>query len=135
MKTIKIIDLLNKIANGEEVPKKIRYKNKIFEHWDNGNIQDYWHKGNNSLFDDFIDCSRYTDLNDKVEILDEEDEEDEFKELNKAEYQYSVCPPYKNDEEIIRIMNNNFECHQKAIRDIINNQKKIIERLNEKGNI
>ena len=28
---MKIIDLLNKIANGEEVPKKIKYKNKIYE--------------------------------------------------------------------------------------------------------
>lgn len=28
---IRIIDLLNKIANGEEVPKKIKYKNKIYE--------------------------------------------------------------------------------------------------------
>ena len=29
MKTIKIIDLLNKIANGEEVPKKIKYQGDI----------------------------------------------------------------------------------------------------------
>ena len=30
MKTIKVIDLLNKIANGEEVPKKIKYKTWTF---------------------------------------------------------------------------------------------------------
>ena len=35
MKTIKIIDLLNKIANGEEVPKKIKYENDIYKHIDN----------------------------------------------------------------------------------------------------
>ncbi len=28
---VKIIDLLNKIANGEEMPKKIRYRDKIWE--------------------------------------------------------------------------------------------------------
>ena len=28
---MKIIDLLNKIANGEEVPKKIKYDNEIFK--------------------------------------------------------------------------------------------------------
>lgn len=29
---MKIIDLLNKIANGEEVPKKIKYQNYIYEY-------------------------------------------------------------------------------------------------------
>ena len=28
MKKIKIIDLLNKVANGEEVPKRIKYENE-----------------------------------------------------------------------------------------------------------
>ena len=107
---MKIIDLLNKIANGEEVPKKIRYKNKIFEHWDNGNIQDYWHKGNKSLFDDFIDCSRYTDLNDEIVILDEEDE---FIDIEEIEYK-----PRKV---------------QNAINGLIKNQKKIINKLKEEG--
>ena len=27
---MRVIDLLNKIANGEEVPEKIKYRNKIF---------------------------------------------------------------------------------------------------------
>ena len=30
-KTIKIIDLLNKIANGEDVPKKIKFRDDIYE--------------------------------------------------------------------------------------------------------
>ena len=30
MNKIKIIDLLNKIANGEEVPKRIKYQNEIY---------------------------------------------------------------------------------------------------------
>ena len=30
-KTIKIIDLLNKTANGEEVPRKIKYAEKDFK--------------------------------------------------------------------------------------------------------
>ena len=29
---IKIIDLLNKIANKEQVPEKIKYENKIWEY-------------------------------------------------------------------------------------------------------
>ena len=32
-KTIKVIDLLNKIANGEEVPEKIKFNEDIFEYY------------------------------------------------------------------------------------------------------
>ena len=32
---MKVIDLLNKIANGEEVPKKVKYEDMIFE-YENG---------------------------------------------------------------------------------------------------
>ena len=38
---IKIIDLLNKISNGEEVPKKIKFMNSIWEYCKNGNTLDY----------------------------------------------------------------------------------------------
>lgn len=34
---IKIIELLVKLANGEEVPKKIKYKNEIYERYQNIN--------------------------------------------------------------------------------------------------
>ena len=37
MKTIKIIDLLNKIANGEKVPRKIKLYNNTF-YFDKNNI-------------------------------------------------------------------------------------------------
>ena len=62
-KTIKIIQLLNKIANGEEVPKKIKKK----------------HLEGNS-FEDLIDNLKYFDkdfsktLNDEVEIIEEQEE-------------------------------------------------------------
>ena len=38
-KTIKVIDLLNKIANGEDVPKKIKWRDKIWDYWEGD--QDY----------------------------------------------------------------------------------------------
>ena len=38
---MKTIDLLNKIANGEEVPKRIRYINSIWEY--NEETKDYIH--------------------------------------------------------------------------------------------
>lgn len=128
MKTIKIIDLLNKRANGEEVPKKIRiehwcYKFEWVEHLGN-----YYDK--ESDIDLTSAISMNEELNYKVYILDEEDEFEDIEELNKSDYQYSQCPSWEEKEKVITIMNNNFELHQKAIRDIIENQKKIIERLN-----
>lgn len=36
----------------------------------------------------------------------------------KERYQYSLIPPYCKDEELIGIVNRNFEQHQKAIDDL-----------------
>ena len=67
---MKIIDLLNKIANGEEVPKEIMYNNIIYN-WD---IDGYLHYGDNYHNERaFLEGYR-TDmcLNDEVEIIEEE---------------------------------------------------------------
>lgn len=68
--TITIIQLLNKIANGEEVPEKIMYNNKTFRlnqitgWYQNidviGNVEDWF-------------ISKYR-LNDEVEIIEEQEE-------------------------------------------------------------
>ena len=64
---MKVIDLLNKIANGEEVPNHIRYDG----------IDLYYNKKNNcydlimsNVIEEFYTFS-YSDLNNKVEILEE----------------------------------------------------------------
>lgn len=71
---MKIIDLLNKIANGEEVPKKVRY---------NGIIYGYNNSNKHGLrycdLEDDINttfCFLITNinsLNDEVEIIEEQD--------------------------------------------------------------
>ena len=77
---IKIIDLLNKIANGEEVPKKIKYDDEIFTlneiilENSKKNI-DYYLSGRSLLlFEDIINVHLH--LNDEVEILDDEEDKD-----------------------------------------------------------
>lgn len=70
---MKIIDLLNKIANGEEVPKKIIYQNYIYEYQhrrDTENSFNYMCNENGKYLSRryFIDNI----LNDEVEILEEE---------------------------------------------------------------
>ena len=62
---MKVIDLLNKIANGEEAPKKIKYNNETFTIREEKD--DYVSEKN--LFTD-----RYSllDLNEEVEIIEED---------------------------------------------------------------
>lgn len=78
MKTIKIIDLLNKIANREKVPEKIKYDTKEMKY--NHNKQDYlgyYSNGNGEwLFQYLFDKCRNTEhfINDKVEVIEEEKE-------------------------------------------------------------
>lgn len=61
---MKIIDLLNKIANGEEPPKKIKYNKSIYEYyWPD---KDYV-SGTHWLFDEYVIQDI---LNDEVEILE-----------------------------------------------------------------
>lgn len=68
---MKIIDLLNRIVNGEEVPKKIKYRNKIFI-YDKDN-QCYVVENYNEYYDLHMSLSNHkgTDLNYEVEILEE----------------------------------------------------------------
>ena len=72
-KKIKVIELLNKIANGEEVPKRIKYEGLIYN-WD---ITGYLHYEDSHISEKaFLEGYR-TDmcLNDEVEILEDNTEE------------------------------------------------------------
>ena len=65
---MKVIDLLNKIANGEEVPKKIKWGEFELE-WEELGFHDYKFlgTGNHLLFQGFATSV----LNDEVEIIEE----------------------------------------------------------------
>ena len=77
MKTIKIIDLLNKIANGEEVPQKIRI-GALGMYWDGSA---YWDEDGETSFCEVIGSSKYG-LNREVEIIEEEKEIEKLDENN-----------------------------------------------------
>ena len=68
---MRVIDLLNKISNGEEVPSKIKYRNKIFV-YDKDN-QCYIVENYNEYDDLLMSLSNHkgTDLNYEVEIIEE----------------------------------------------------------------
>lgn len=68
MNKIRVIDLLNKIANNEELPKKIKYKNNIYEY--DGETQNYC-SPINMIWDFLIGKDIVALLNDEVEIIEE----------------------------------------------------------------
>ena len=113
-KKIKIIDLLNKIANGEEVPKKIKYIGRDYIRTDDDDIKYYVGEVYGELLLDKVSDTH--DLRDEVEILDEEDEFEDIEEMNLD----IDCTTEWNFGEVYDIVN-----------QLINNQKKIIERLKE----
>lgn len=76
-KTIKVIDLLNMISKGEEVPEKIQWNNVIWEY--NKDEKEYYSQMTKEAF--FNDTSSVGlwlmgHLNDTVEIIEEEPEID-----------------------------------------------------------
>jgi hypothetical protein len=72
---MKVIDLLNKIANGEEVPKKICYEEYIWT-W-NG---EYYDNKKECLFEDYIDKKYVITevLTDEIELIEEDKEIEEL---------------------------------------------------------
>ena len=69
---MKVIELLNKIANGEEIPKKIKYQNYIYEYQhrrDTENCFNYMCNENGEYLSRryFIDNI----LNDEIEIIED----------------------------------------------------------------
>ena len=79
-KKIKIIDLFNKKANNEKMPKKFKYKNYIFELDD---VNEYTiDKEKQVAFTELIQFN-LNNLNDEIEILEDNTEEiEELKETN-----------------------------------------------------
>lgn len=106
---IKMIDLLNKIAKGEEIPKKVKYMNSVWEYIKDGSTQDYINYYDKCLME-FIAINK-DGLNAEVEVI-EEDKKIEFKEIEKLS-----CGPY--------------EFTKKAVNELIENQKKLIDEISK----
>lgn len=105
-KTITIYGLLGLIKDGK-APKKIKYNDAIFEIDENGAYYCNDIEKQSDWFSNELILSK-RDLENKVEILDEEDEFIEIKEINEA-----------ND-----YMEN-------RINQLIHNQKILIEKIKE----
>ena len=78
---MKVIDLLVKIANGEEVPKKIKYANCIYYLDDEWIDVCYRREDNKRIFEEFF---VFENLNDEIEIIEDTPKED--KKIEKLDY-------------------------------------------------
>mgnify|MGYP003446483281 CR=1 FL=1 len=114
---MKVIDLLNKIAKGEEVPKKIKYT--WFYEWSYDNTRDeycYMQKNGDRFDSDWLIESI---LNDEIEIL-EEVEDKEYEDIEEITDECSIWEEQANDIDYI---------FKSKINTLIRNQKYILEEI------
>lgn len=126
-KTITIYELLGLIKDGK-APKKIKYRGFIYEF---KNIQEgvgyvYQEESHNDWLANKIDIDDQIALNENIEILDNKEEFEDIEEINYRTY-YESC----SDREIIKIHSQEMVKIKDKINQLIKNQKKIIERLND----
>lgn len=118
MKTIKIIDLLNKIANKKEVPKKIRFDNiewnKVYGEKNVCYINEY----DSDFFIYFFRKNLDFTLNDEAEIIEED------KKIEKLDLQYKDITKGINFEEQILSYCDNLQYKINEIIDYINKEDK-----------
>lgn len=125
MKTIKLIDLLNKIANYEEVPNKIIFDRVGYNLSGNTYVDGDGDSLKQSLFCDF------SNLNDKVEIIEEKKIPEKLKEIGKIDYDLGFID-YKNIEVLKKWLNNDIQSILNELDLIVKNQNQIIDYLESK---
>lgn len=125
MKTIKIIDLLNKIANGEEVPEKIKWRDKIWIY--TKAQQDYLNHGV-YFFEGFCQIKTKDFITDTVEIIEEQQDID-IEELDITAYLDLEKRPKWQKEHMIKTA-----ClhTQWKINELIREIKQIDKQIKEK---
>jgi hypothetical protein len=124
---MKVIDLLNKIANEDEIPEKIKYENYIY--WYDKNWKDY--KNAQVEFRSYLINSRYhnTDfLNEEVEIIEDtpsfkgfkvKDGEIIYKEDKKIEYFDDYKINARCFDELVKSINLYIELNTNKLNEII----------------
>lgn len=121
---MKVIDLLNKIANDEEVPKRIKYKCDIYVIGEDACNKDIKYINEKKDVDGytrylFQDWILDVILNDEVEII----EEDKFETIDK--WNENIIRDLRNDEEVSNWQIKNY------ISVLMGTQNQIIDELNK----
>lgn len=128
MNKIKVIDLLNMISKGKEVPKKIKFYGKYYIWYDNrytGN-KGYCLEPLKSDSNSFLEINTVYDLNKEVEIIEEEKKIPE----KLDEYIYTDSLNYNQCNYMFENLTNKIN----EICDYIDYQTQTINELIEKEN-
>ena len=119
---MKVIDLLNKIANDEEIPKKIKFDNRFYI-FDKAK-DNYYENETCSINWDYVSLHC---LNEEVEIL--EDKED--KDIPLISELIGIYNPFDDDHIIDKQLNYNFKELQKKINQVVEEFNKYRREHNE----
>ena len=119
---MKVIDLLNKIANGEEVPKHIHIRDVDSYTWQE-DVKEYWSdRDENNLLSD-LDLSS-TNLKEDVEIIEEDKKIEKIQQRTDTGLFGSMV----NDEiKVAEAINK----QANYLSDIVSTINEIIDKLNE----
>lgn len=125
-KTIKLIELLNKIANGEEVPEKVKYRGIEYIRIKNTSTDmDYYGiKNSTGLFLEKVTCTH--ELNEQVEIIEDEIDIQEIEEIN----HYDIISAVKGKTE--ENINNELAKHSLIINKLRQAVKQLDKQINNK---
>ena len=129
---MKIIDLLNKIANGEEVPKKIKLHNLVLKKFDYSigdgtTIPSYCNEKEDTFLNDFL-YSQY--LNDEVEILEEKKKPEKISPLSASDILDIIGTKYtKAQDKALQNLFEHIRNQDKKINEIID----CLDYLKSKG--
>ena len=119
---MKVIDLLNKMANGENIPQKIKVYQEVFE-WD---ILEHYYRRSNG--DDLLElCTIFNTgelLSMEVELIEDEIDIDNIEELDKNG---TFINGKINDQRVIDIQNKINELVQ-AVKQLNKEIKSIKEK-------
>lgn len=110
---MKIIDLLTKIANGKEVPAKIKFRNDIFRYTGCSYYCD-------AMCTTLFNIYNFSILNEKVEIIEEN------KKIEHIGKSYNL----RKFDDKFNVNNYDFEEMIKFIQDIYNKVEDIVDKIN-----
>ena len=122
---MKVIDLLNKIANKENLPKKIYYINREF------------YLKENTYFGDTLTLMHYIqeeDLNEEIEVLEEEKKIPEKLENEKKFYAYTRYEENKDEIDKVVYILKAINLAEEKIDNLNNSINSVIDYLKSKGN-
>ena len=138
-KAIKVIDLLNKIANGEDIPKKIKLSDIVY-YWDiddrcyiDEDMNNWVNNIDNKWLEARISMDSKKDLNKEVEIIEEEPEIDiqGIEELEEYSIQGLEVSGYSMTQGEY-LLEDGVEENREIINELIKAVKQLDNKINNK---